>query len=110
MTEPKKKKRRKHYVVEEKIKIDVFSVLQSAIEKYGAKKILTRMALYCNLEYIQYTDSMAYLFADKRKVENAQAGKILLHALTHWDETVKTANDWYDKKLAEIERKERNKR
>jgi hypothetical protein len=110
MTEKKKKKRHTRLVVEEKVKIDVFSVLRESIEKYGAKKILTGMSMHCVLEYVCYTDSMAVLLADKKKIENSTAGKILFYALANWDEMARKADDFYQKKSDAAEAKQRGGR
>jgi len=99
MKKNKKNKRHKNYVVTETLKVDVFSVLRQAVEKYGAKDVLKNMAVFCNLEYLHYTDSMAILLADKLKIENAEAGKILFYLSMNWDELVKKANDYYQTRV-----------
>ena len=89
----KKKKGHTNYVVEQKMKVDVLSVLATAVEKYGAKKILRNLSVFCTLGYAHYTDSMAITLADRQDIENSETGKILFYVMTHWEEMVKLASN-----------------
>jgi hypothetical protein len=85
--------------------IDLFTVLEKAIEKHGAKKVLFLMSVICNMEYIHFTDSLACILANKLQIENSIAGKIFFFMHHHWDDLAKKSANFMATKMDEVERK-----
>jgi hypothetical protein len=104
-SKPKKTKAKKsvqNNTVQVKTDINIMDVLIAAVDKHGAKKIMSLLSSYCLMGFIHYTMTMAITLADEKDIENSEAGQILIYVLGNWEKLSKQAAEFVEKRMNDV--------